>query len=79
MDTTLIRTKGNGLAKPGSAIMEMDRRIVRARESFNEKIARASAEYADAMRRAVAAVSQESEPAAEPAATPVEGGDLHAV
>lgn len=50
-------TKTTGLAKTGEAVRQLATRLERARQSRNEKVARADAEYVDAVRRALAAVS----------------------
>jgi hypothetical protein len=55
--TTAIETrKSSGLVKSSPIVRDLNRRIERAWQARNEKIARADADYADVVRRAVAAL-----------------------
>jgi hypothetical protein len=56
--TTAITVKRTGLVKPSKPVRELMTRVERARQAFNEKIARAEAEYWDAVKRAVAVSEQ---------------------
>ena len=67
MSTALVTAKGTGLAKTGSAVRQLASRLERARQSRNERVARADAEYVEACRRALDAVSEASDHIAEPA------------
>jgi len=55
MTTALGRAEKTGLRKVSKATNLMDRRILHARQLFNERLARAESEYHDALRRAVIA------------------------
>jgi len=64
MTTQLITTtKTTGLAKTGGLVRQLATRLERARQSRNEKVARADAEYVEAVRRALTSV--DNEPAGE--------------
>jgi len=56
-------TKDSALAKPAASVREMSRRLERARQSFNEKLQRAEAEYVDAVGRAHALVATQADDA----------------
>jgi hypothetical protein len=57
MTTALHTPKSTGLTKSGGLVLDLARRLERARQSRNEKIERADAEYVDAVRRAYEAIS----------------------
>jgi hypothetical protein len=48
--------KGSGLAKSAAPVRELAGRLERARQTRNERVARADADYVDAVRRALAAL-----------------------
>jgi len=52
MTTALGRVETTGLRKVSKAIATMDRKILHARQLFNERLARAQAEYHAAVLRA---------------------------
>jgi hypothetical protein len=54
--TAIATTKSTGLTKTGEGVRFLASRLERARQSRNEKVARADAEYVDAVRRALTAV-----------------------
>jgi len=58
MSTALSTPKSTGLTKSGGVVLDLARRLERARQSRNEKIVKADAEYVDAVRRAYEAISQ---------------------
>lgn len=60
---TALTVKSTGLAKTDGAVRQLASRLERARQSRNEKVARADAEYVDAVRRALATVSDPQEDA----------------
>ena len=62
MTTTMTTTKSTGLMKTGEPVRQLASRLERARQSRNEKVARADAEYVEAVRRALESVS-DAEPA----------------
>jgi hypothetical protein len=67
--TQLVTTKSTGLAKTGEPVRQLASRLERARQSRNEKVARADAEYVEAVRRALGAIEPASEttaPVSEP-------------
>jgi|KBSMisStaDraftv2_1062788.scaffolds.fasta_scaffold612361_2 hypothetical protein len=55
MSMALGRAEKTGLNKVSKATNLMDRRIQHARQLFNERLARAQADYHDAVRRAATA------------------------
>jgi hypothetical protein len=65
MTTAITTTKSTGLAKTGEGVRHLATRIERARQSRNEKVARADAEFVEAIRRAIADLQppDEGEPA----------------
>jgi hypothetical protein len=64
--TTAIETrKSSGLVKSTPIVRELNRRVERAWQARNEKIARADADYVEVLRRALAAL----EPTAAPEAS----------
>jgi hypothetical protein len=68
--TAMVTAKSTGLAKTTRAVRDLAQRLERARQSRNEKLARADTEYADACKRAIAAMEQSaSEPEPEPETT----------
>jgi len=62
--TTAMVTKSTGLTKTGEGVRLLASRLERARQSRNEKVARADAEYVDAVRRALAAAEAHALPPA---------------
>lgn len=69
MTTGLAVTRGSGLAKTAPAVRELAQRLERARQVRNEKLARADADYVEAVRRAMATVEATSaQPVAEASA-----------
>jgi hypothetical protein len=54
--TELVTVKSTGLTKTGEAVRHLATRLERARQSRNEKVSRADAEYVEAVRRALASV-----------------------
>ena len=58
MTMEMVTAKSTGLSKTGGEVRQLASRLERARQSRNEKVARADAEYVDAVRRALAAVSE---------------------
>lgn len=56
MTTEMVTQKGSGLSKTSRAVKHFATRIERARQLRNERVARADAEYVDAVDRAVADV-----------------------
>ena len=58
--------KTSGLVKSSTAIRELGTRIERARQAYNEKIARADVEFKDAVRRALDATETADEQPAQP-------------
>ena len=72
MTTAMVKgTTGRGLVKTSKPIRQLEARLERARQSFNEKVKRAEADYWDAVKRAAAMVSESEEQA--PPAESVEG------
>jgi hypothetical protein len=69
MTTTLVTTKSTGLSKTSKAVRELAGRLERARQSHNEKHARADAEYVDAVRRAYESVAAVNTPAEQDSST----------
>ena len=66
MTTLTVTSKSTGLAKTTAPVRELANRLERARQARNEKIARADADYVEAVRRAIAAVSEtQDEPVVE--------------
>jgi hypothetical protein len=55
----MVTAKSTGLAKTGGAVKQFASRLERARQSRNEKVARADAEFVDAVGRAYEAVKHE--------------------
>lgn len=70
MTTALHTPKSTGLTKSGGLVLDLARRLERARQSRNEKIERADAEYVDAVRRAYEAISTPAHAAVEADAEP---------
>ena len=58
MTTALVTAKSTGLVKTGRPMRQLAARVERARQSFNETVARAEAKYYETIRQAVAAVSE---------------------
>ena len=58
MTTEMMIPKSTGLAKSGTGVRDLALRLERARQTRNERVARADAEYVEAVRRAVAAVEE---------------------
>lgn len=56
--------KTTGLAKTAAPVRQLAMRLERARQAHNEKIARADADYVEAVRRAMSAVESETTPSA---------------
>lgn len=54
----MVTAKSTGLTKTGGAVRQLATRLERARQSRNEKVARADAEYVDAVRRALAVMPE---------------------
>ena len=69
MSTLTIVTKSTGLAKSASTVRDLAARLERARQVRNERLARADADYLEAVRRA-AAEAVETPAANEPDAPP---------
>ena len=69
MTTAMSTAKSTGLAKTGDAVRHLASRLERARQSRNEKVARADADYVEAVRRALAAITDETD---EPVETPTD-------
>ena len=66
MSADMVTAKSTGLAKSGAPVRQLATRLERARQSRNERIARADADYVEAVRRAIAAVSDiQAEPLAD--------------
>jgi len=57
MTTGMVTAKSTGLTKTGTAVRELATRLERARQSRNEKVERADAEYVDAVKRAYLSVA----------------------
>lgn len=63
MTTTISKERAaTGLRKLSKPVLDLDRRILHARQLFGERIARAESDYADAVGRAYAAASQIQQP-----------------
>lgn len=58
MTTALDTVKSTGLTKTGGAVRQLATRLERARQARNEKVARADADYVEAVRRALAVVGE---------------------
>jgi hypothetical protein len=74
--SSIATTKSTGLAKTGESVRYLAQRLERARQSRNEKVARADAEYVEAVRRALAAVSEIQTAAPVEQAVPERDGDM---
>jgi len=72
MTTGLATTKSTGLTKTAEPVRQLASRLERARQSRNEKIVRADAEYVDAVKRAYESVS-----GIQSASAPVEAAAFH--
>jgi hypothetical protein len=57
--TEMVIPKSSGLAKSSRVVRDLAHRLERARQSRNEKVARADAEYVEAVRRAVTVLEPE--------------------
>jgi hypothetical protein len=62
----MVVPKSTGLAKSSTAVRDLAHRLERARQSRNEKVARADADYVEACRRAMAALEPVESEHAEP-------------
>ena len=60
MTTTLTTRKSTVLSKGDPAVRDLAFRLERARQTRNERIARADADYVDAVRRALAMVEPDA-------------------
>jgi len=61
MSTLALIPKSSGLAKTSAGVRHLNRRIEHAGQMFNERIARAEADYRAAIERALAETAQASE------------------
>lgn len=65
-------SKGSGLQKSSKPVRELATRLERARQSRNEKIMRADADYVEAVRRALSSVEATEATEAAVDSTPVQ-------
>jgi hypothetical protein len=54
MSTSIVRSKGAALAKPGAAGRRLDSQIERAQQIFNEGMARVTSQYHARLQQIVA-------------------------
>ncbi len=70
MSTAIVTAKSTGLATTGAGVKHLANRLERARQSRNEKIARADVEYVAAVKRAIADVEETTAIAEEESTAP---------
>ena len=61
MTTAMSTAKSTGLAKTGEPVRHLAMRLERARQTRNERVARADADYVEAVRRALAEIEPQAE------------------
>jgi hypothetical protein len=71
MSTAMIVPKSTGLVKTGSTVRNLASRLEQARQTRNERVSRADAEYVEAVRRALAEIEPAAEAALEHTPEPV--------
>jgi hypothetical protein len=57
--TAMVTRKSTGLAQTGKGVRDLALRLERARQSRNERVARADADYVEQCRKAIADAEQE--------------------
>lgn len=70
MNAVLMTAKASGLVKPGAPFRQLASKIERARQSYNERLARAEADYVEAVKRAIASVETPEDATPEATDTP---------